>query len=112
MTTEYRQVPTYEQPFETDEVTSRPWYRYFQDLDNGKPHSGELPQKVGASPFTYTATLMGSMLVTGGTVSVIAYARGTTFYVTGQTTGLFYLAQGDRLKVTYTVLPTMVYFPA
>ena len=107
---QYRSVPTYEQPVMMDKVTSAIWYRYFQANGLGQPPDNESVVKVTASPFTYTAARKGFMIVTGGTVSLIQIGR-VAFYSTGQTVGTFPLAQGDMLKVTYSGLPTMTFFP-
>lgn len=49
------------------------------------------------------------LFVSGGTVSAISYSRdGTTFDGTGLTGGVFDVAPGDRLRITYTVVPTVI----
>ncbi len=49
------------------------------------------------------------LFVSGGTVSAITYSRdGTTFDATGATSGAFDVAPGDRLRITYTVAPTVI----
>lgn len=66
----------------------------------------------GASPYSYTASFDGSVIVNPGTVSAIAISRdGTTFFTTGVTAGMFPMSRGDILKVTYTVAPTMTFLP-
>jgi hypothetical protein len=107
---QYRNVPTYEQPLMTDKVTSAVWYRYFQANGLGQPPDNESSITVTASPFTYTATRKGFAIVTGGTVSNIQIGR-VAFYTTGQTFGTFTLALGDMLKITYSGIPTVTFFP-
>lgn len=107
--TQFRRVPTYEQPLTIQERNSSYWYRFFQDSDTGRPPTAEASITVTASPFTYTAPRKGFVIVNGGTVSIIAFSRSGTFYTTGQTTGTFTVAQGDQLKVTYSGLPTMTF---
>jgi len=52
------------------------------------------------------------VIVTGGTVSAIAWSRGAGSYVdTGMTAGWFRLSPGDNLKVTYSSNPTMTKIP-
>lgn len=66
---------------------------------------------VGASPYTYQNTAPGrqQVLVSGGTVSAIAVTRdNTNFYSTGQVAGVVILNPGDRVRITYTVAPTVV----
>lgn len=68
----------------------------------------------GASPYTYqnTNTYPADVIVSGGTVSAIAFSRNNvTFYTTGGTTGMFQLSPYDFLRVTYTVAPTMTLVP-
>jgi hypothetical protein len=66
------------------------------------------------SPYTYQ-NLSGhdaDVLTTGGTVSVIAFSRdGTTYYAAGITAGSQRLSPLDRIRVIYTVAPTMTLIP-
>ena len=49
--------------------------------------------------------------ISGGTVSAITYSRdGTTFDSVGQTSGQFDVNPGDRLRITYTVAPTVIQY--
>lgn len=69
---------------------------------------------VAASPFVYrnqTGKLQ-AVAVAAGTVSAVSISRdGVTYDVTGLTNGQFVLGNGDFLKVTYTVAPTMAAYP-
>jgi hypothetical protein len=65
---------------------------------------------VGTSPFTYRNLDYQPQNVTvqGGTVSLIEYSvDNSTFTNTGVTQGLFTLAPGDALRVTYSAAPSM-----
>jgi len=65
---------------------------------------------VGASAYSYVATQIGCVIVSGGTVSDIEFSiDGSSFYSVGQTAGMFSLVVGDTLRVTYTVAPTMTF---
>lgn len=69
---------------------------------------------VTGSPFTYqnTTTFPTDVIVQGGTVSKVEFSRdGTTWYDTGVVAGMFGLSPSDRLRVTYTVAPTMTLIP-
>lgn len=66
---------------------------------------------VGASPFTYTAPHAGTVAVTGGTVSAIAFIRQGATVATGMTVGLIPVSRGDQVKVTFTAAPTMTFVP-
>ena len=110
---QYRAVPTYKQPLETGGNTSASWYRFFQDLDNIRAPGPEQSITVGVSPFLYHATAGGGFLiVSGGTVSLIEFTRNqTTFYATGETAGVFQMANEDSYRITYTVKPTVTFVP-
>ena len=91
------------------------WYLLLVSIYNavtqGTPQLEEA-LTVGASPFSYLAVIKGQVLISGGSVSAIEYSRnGTTFYNTGATSGFFQMDFNDTIRVTYTVTPTMVYFP-
>ena len=68
----------------------------------------------GASPYTYqnTNTYPADVIVSGGTVSAVAFSRdNVTFYTVGQINGVFALSPYDFLRVTYTLVPTMILVP-
>src|ERR1700749_1346316 len=107
-----RAIPTYEQPLTVGGNMSASWRRWLHDTEVGTPPSNEAAFVPTASPFTYQATARGYLIISGGTVSQIAYARTTgVFYVTGQTSGMFPVSLGDFIKVTYSGAPTMVFSP-
>lgn len=63
---------------------------------------------VGASPYSFVSDRRQTVIVSGGTVTAIAFSRdGTTFYSVGLTAGMFLLETSDVLRVTYTVVPTV-----
>jgi hypothetical protein len=66
---------------------------------------------VGGSPYSYTAPFNGCVVVTGGTVSAIAYVRQGTSIATGLTAGVFPVSRLDKVTVTYTGVPTMTFLP-
>lgn len=67
---------------------------------------------VGASPFTYLAEQAGLLIVSGGTVSQIAYLRNGISTITGVTAGPIPLLMADGVVITYTVLPTVTFIPS
>jgi hypothetical protein len=69
------------------------------------------PITATGSPFAYTATAGGVVVVTGGTVTGIALTRGSAVAM-GQTTGNFPVRNGDILTVTYSASPTMTFIPS
>lgn len=111
-TSQYRVVPTYTTQLSPGQHNNNIWYRYFQQNEQGAPPSSETAISVTASPFSFTAPVKGFVIVSGGTVSAIMFSRSAgVFYLTGQTSGTFTLAQNDVLKVTYSGKPTMTFVP-
>lgn len=112
MTTQFNQLPTYSQPLvDRGGKLSREWFTHLANIFTGKPPQMENGVTVGTSPFTYTAARKGIVIVHGGTVSMIQWARGTTNYNTGQTQGVFPLSQGDSLVITHSGAPTFTFAP-
>lgn len=70
------------------------------------------PITIGASPYTYTASIIGTLFVSGGTVSDITIRRGTVTVPTGVLAGPIPLTNGDIATVTYSVAPTVNFVPA
>lgn len=70
----------------------------------------ETAATAGGSPFVYTAPANGTLLVTGGTVSQIEIARSGTYYTVGTT--IIPLARLDKVRVTWSGAPTLVFFPS
>lgn len=108
---QFNRIPTYKEALVTKGVTTRGWYSFFLGLLKGQPTGPVAPLVVAPSPFTYLATEAGSVIVQGGTTTQIQFTRGDgNFYVTGVTAGMFALAQGDSLVITYAVGPPNVTF--
>ncbi len=113
MAIQHNTLPNFNVPLQKNGVTSKDWFFFWSNLFSGLSPGDESGITAGASPFTYSAPVKGSVIVSGGTVSAIAFSRdGITFYTTGQTAGMFPLNAQDRLRVTYTVLPTLTFVPA
>ena len=73
-----------------------------------------LPITAGASPYSYknTSGTRQNMIVTGGTVTLIAFSRdGVTFYSTGLIAGCVMLNPNDICQITYTVAPVVTAVP-
>lgn len=112
MAQQFNSIPTYQVDLIQGRVTASPWYFFWQGLFRGLAPGAEIPVTPGASPYTYTAAVKGFMIVSGGTVSAVSFSRdGTTFYNYGLTSGPFPLNAADRIRVTYTVAPTMTFVP-
>lgn len=105
-------IPNFQQKILDKETTNKIWYFFWQGIWKGTPPAPESSVAVTTSPMTYVATQKGFMVVSGGTVSAIAFSRdGTAFYTSGEITGSFPLSNGDSLRITYTVIPTLTFFP-
>lgn len=87
-----------------------PWHRFFNALVS--PAAPFTAVTVTSSPFTYVAGSQGSLSVSGGTVSAIDLTRASTTVSTGATAGIIPVANGDRVTITYSGLPTVTFIPA
>jgi len=97
-------------------VATHNWYLFFYNLAS-KILSTPAPDAaavigVGPSPYIYTASVAGSAVITGGTVSSIAILRQGVNVATGLTGGILPLSAGDQLIVNYSVAPTATWLPA
>lgn len=104
-------LPTFDQPLVDRNTTSKVWYFFFKSLYTGASPGPEGPVTLTGSPFTYSATQRGFLIVQGGTVSLVQFSRGSTNYTTGQTQGCFPVSAGDRLIINYSVAPTVTFVP-
>lgn len=86
----------------------QPWITFFQQFTQAPSQVIDL--NVIVSPFSYTAVEPGFLAITGGTISAITLTRGsTTVTITGD---LIPVAIGDIVAITYSVLPTVQFFPS
>jgi hypothetical protein len=110
---QFNTLPNYPVQLAEKGYTSKDWYFFWAGLFKGLAPGNVEPVVVGPSPFIYTALKRGSMIVNGGTVSLIEFSRdGVTFFDVGATAGMFALNASDQLRVTYTVPPTMTFVPS
>jgi hypothetical protein len=103
-------LPTYEQSLTAKGQTSQSWYRFFSGVYQGTPPANESKVTLGASPYAYQAPAKGFVILSGGSVSAVQFTRSVTT-LTGQTSGIFPLNQGDVLTITYASLPVAVWVP-
>ena len=86
----------------------QPWISFFQQFTQAP--SPVLGLNVSASPFSYTAVEPGILVVSGGIISTITLTRGnTTVTVMGS---FIPLSIQDMATITYSVLPTVQFFPS
>lgn len=64
----------------------------------------------GASPFAFTASTIGHLLITGGNVSAVALVRGAAS-VACPLSGFIPMAGKDSVVITYSVAPTLNFIP-
>lgn len=66
---------------------------------------------VGASPFTYTPTVAGTIVIAGGTVSATVFYRNGTSVSLGSVVTHFPMSAGDQMAITYSAAPTVTFIP-
>lgn len=96
-------------------LVQKDWFIFFYNLylaiTEGMPQPSE-SAPVTASPFTYAAVIRGQAHIAGGTVSLIEFSRdGAAWFNTGITSGFVQMDARDQIRITYTVVPTLTYFP-
>lgn len=105
-------LPNYPVPLLQGRVTDSSWYRFWAGLFQGLPPENEAPVTLDASPASYSAPRRGSLIVAGGTVTLIEFTRnGTDYYDTGAIAGMFTLSASDVLRITYAVAPDVTFVP-
>lgn len=69
---------------------------------------------VGASPWVYQSSYSGDsrMAISGGIISALEVSKnGVTYYPINPSTGLLQMSQGEFVRVTYSVVPTINIIP-
>ena len=112
MSHQFNKVPQFNQPLERNGVTSRDWYFFWDALFRKLAPGNESAVTLTGSPFTYTASVGGVVIVSGGTVSQITFARDGAAYDVGTVAGMFPINATDELEITYTVAPTVTFVPS
>lgn len=112
MSQQLNRLPDITTALVTNKTTTSSWFRLWQGLFSGAPTANISVVAVGVTPFTYAAPVGGTVIVSGGTVSQVKFSRdGASFFVTGQTQGMFPVSQGDQLVISYSVPPTITFVP-
>jgi len=89
-----------------------PWNSFFQQF--GSPPAGVTSTVVGASPFSFTSNINGSVVISGGTVSLITLTRGAVTITIATSTAspvVIPISIADTISVTWTVKPTIQVVP-
>lgn len=112
MTLQLNSLPDVNTPLSSKTTVNSSWFRLWQGLFSGRPTGFVSVVTPTASPFTYVAPLGGTVILNGGTVTQVKFSRdGNNFYVTGQTSGMFPVSQGDQLVISYSAPPTTTFAP-
>lgn len=112
MTQQLNRIPDFSQKLVEKGETSSAWFRYWSGLFSGVPNGNISVVTLGSSPFTYKAPVGGVVIIQGGTVTQVQFSRdGASFFITGQTNGMFPVSQGDSLVVTFSVPPNITFAP-
>lgn len=85
------------------------WWQFFATLAGLPAAIQEL--SLSGSPFSFTASVPGNVLVAGGMVSSLVLTRGRVTLTTGLVGGFVPMAWQDTLEITYTVLPDVWFIP-
>lgn len=87
------------------------WYQFLVRLAQLTAESPMTTPTVGASPFAFTATTIGNLFITGGTVNTITLTRSGVS-ITCQSDQFIPMAAGDTVTLDYSVAPTMTFVPS
>lgn len=93
-----------------DGILTAVWRDFFRRISFGKGRPFQSIE-VTPTPGVYTATQVGHVLISGGTVSAIRLIRGTDA-IDIANTGFVPVAIADRVEVDYLALPVMTFVPA
>lgn len=96
-------------------VIASNWWRFLLNVSNQAMGVNQTPPGTvtpTASPFIFTTPAQGTLLVSGGPVTLIEYSKdGTTWYPMGVTNGPLHLVPNDRVRITYSNAPAVTFFP-
>jgi|SRR6516162_9513416 len=106
--------PSAQQPVleQNADIFTMPWRQFLETLWRRVGSGGYAAitsPTVGASPWTYTATVPGTLYVSGGTVSNVSIVRLGTAVSIEHFAVL--LSQGDEVVVTYSAAPAVSFVP-
>lgn len=90
-------------------IPTSPWQRFLQHLQD-QPPAIDNPL-AGPSPFSYTLSTDGALVISGGTVSLVEYSRARVTFTLPFVSGIIPASMGDTIVITYTVAPTLWFIP-
>lgn len=86
------------------------WLQFFAALV-GLPQAIEVLDLSGGSPFSFTASAPGHVLVQGGTVTGINLTRGRVIVALTELEGWIPVGRGDIVDITFAVVPNAWFVP-
>jgi len=96
-------------------IAQKDWYLFFTNLFKAATDGLPQPEEevtIGTSPAVYVAVIRGQAHIGGGNVSSVEFSRdGSNWYDTGIVEGFVEMDRADSLRITYTVAPTVTFFP-
>jgi len=103
-------IPDRGQPIDqAGKVTlSEVWARFLVRLSQLTPERPLMPVSPGPSPYSFTATTIGDLLVRGGTVTSVVLTRGSDSLAC-PVSGFVPMAAQDIVTVTYSVAPEVTF---
>jgi hypothetical protein len=102
-------IPDRNQPLVDNRgLVTQIWQQFFNALRPSVDAISALV--VSASPTSFTASQRGTVAVSGGTLTAVSLLRGSTTVALG-TSRVIPVSNGDIVRVTYTVAPTMSFIP-
>lgn len=114
----YKSNPTFGLPSNTLPISqpnnvgpNETWFQFFVRIAQLSAEQPIATPTVGASPFVYTASTIGHVFVTGGTVSSVVLIR-SGISVTCAENIFIPVTANDAVTVTYSVAPTMNFIPS
>lgn len=105
-------LPNSSQPFVTPNLRITPiWQKFLTFLVSA---AGPLDSDIILvdSPHEYTASEDGTLLIEGGTVTLIELRRARITITLPGTSGLYPMSQGDVIIITFSVAPDLTFLPA
>lgn len=67
---------------------------------------------VSGSPYVFTAPSDGLVVLSGGTVSLVQYGRGSTLTALGLVGGLIPVVKDDTVRITWAIsAPSLTFIP-
>lgn len=105
-------IPDRQQPFVDPRsgILTEGWARFLVRIQQLTAERPVMPVAPGPSPWTFSATTIGDILVRGGTVASVTLVRGADA-VDCPVSGFIPMAAQDSVTITYSVTPFVTFVP-